>query len=289
MNPLNSKNHLDFTNPSPSSFDVWIEGAKKAPLPAPPENLNHQCLQAIHEYKAQQHTAGNFKTILNTPSIEANSIWSRFELILQSFFPRPVGLMLTVILLLVGIGIWFNGRQTSFSKPTLSPIQVSQSTPSTLPHILTKEQISDSLSTNENVPPQVSQTPQFINSQETLTHTTSKSPEKTILSHLSQNPHPPTTDTSHYTHPSPVTKKVQFRIHLPSAETVHLVGDFNQWDKDQLQLKKIEAGIWEISLDLSGGSYQYQFLINGKIWQADPNNTSLVEDGFGGINSSITL
>lgn len=82
---------------------------------------------------------------------------------------------------------------------------------------------------------------------------------------------------------------VEFRLNSPQARQVNLVGNFNKWDKQQHQMKQDEKGDWVLSLQLPQGSYEYQFLIDGHIWQFDPNNLQLVDDGFGGINSVLTI
>lgn len=48
-------------------------------------------------------------------------------------------------------------------------------------------------------------------------------------------------------------------------------------------------GTWTIDLRVPKGSYQYLFLVDGKEWRADPLNTHQVPDGFGGINSEVTI
>jgi len=86
-----------------------------------------------------------------------------------------------------------------------------------------------------------------------------------------------------------VSHEVHFVLRAPEARSVAVAGDFNGWHtgKDSLQLT--EDGQWEITMSLDAGAYQYQFVINGSLWQPDPDNPVLVADGFGGYNSCIEL
>ncbi|MCK9287685.1 MAG: isoamylase early set domain-containing protein [Sphaerochaetaceae bacterium] len=85
--------------------------------------------------------------------------------------------------------------------------------------------------------------------------------------------------------------EVILQIEAPEAETVVVVGDWNNWDPQAQHLAKInEQGMWHIKLQLERGKeYRYQFLINGTQWKADPNAYMQVDDGFGGQNSILEI
>ncbi len=51
---------------------------------------------------------------------------------------------------------------------------------------------------------------------------------------------------------------------------VVLTGDFNNWDKDKLRLKRT-GDVWILALTLSKGNYSYSFIVDGK-WVNDPHN-----------------
>jgi 1,4-alpha-glucan branching enzyme len=69
----------------------------------------------------------------------------------------------------------------------------------------------------------------------------------------------------------------------PSAQSVFLAGDFNQWDLSSHPLKPDKNVTWKISLDLYPGQYEYRFFVDGK-WQNDPNCRDLIENPFGTSN-----
>ena len=84
----------------------------------------------------------------------------------------------------------------------------------------------------------------------------------------------------------------EFRLDGPDAQSVGLVGEFNDWKGQAMTRDK--DGIWTITISLSPRTYGYKFLVNGSEWIIDPQTTlrkqvngienSAVEvlDGFGG-------
>jgi len=86
------------------------------------------------------------------------------------------------------------------------------------------------------------------------------------------------------------TVDVRFVLVAPDASSVHLAADFNQWSPDGYDLVKQTDGTWEITVSLhKGRAYAYNFIIDGERWIADPSSPSLLDDGFGGSSSSISL
>ncbi|MBD3347429.1 MAG: hypothetical protein GF401_20425 [Chitinivibrionales bacterium] len=85
------------------------------------------------------------------------------------------------------------------------------------------------------------------------------------------------------------SSKIVLTGKFPSAKSVSVAGDFNQWDIGNKPLRKGSNGNWIIELELPPGTYQYQFVVNGNQWHPDPSNPVLIPDGFGGYNSGIEL
>lgn len=89
----------------------------------------------------------------------------------------------------------------------------------------------------------------------------------------------------------PQGEQVRVTFRLPStiwAESVHLVGDFNDWSRTSHPLQRTRDGEWEISLVLNPGkSYQFRYLVNRSDWQNDWNADRYVSNSFGGENSVI--
>jgi 1,4-alpha-glucan branching enzyme len=83
---------------------------------------------------------------------------------------------------------------------------------------------------------------------------------------------------------------ISVRFQFPTtiwADSVHLVGDFNDWDRRSHPLSASEDG-WHISLDLERGrTYQYRYLLNGAQWCNDCNADGYVPNRLGGHNSVV--
>jgi len=74
------------------------------------------------------------------------------------------------------------------------------------------------------------------------------------------------------------------------AETVHLVGEFNNWNKTSHPLTwDRQEEVWKITLDLpKGREYQFRYLVNGAEWHNDWHADKYASNLFGGDNSVVT-
>lgn len=67
--------------------------------------------------------------------------------------------------------------------------------------------------------------------------------------------------------------KVTFRLPheaAPEAKSVHLVGEFNDWDKLATPMTQLKNGDFKVTLDLeTGRQYNFRYLIEGKVWEND--------------------
>lgn len=79
------------------------------------------------------------------------------------------------------------------------------------------------------------------------------------------------------------TKLVDFRYNAPSANRVYIAGTFNNWNPTSHPLKKDWTGMWKTSLKLSGGRYEYKYIVDGN-WQSDPLCHACVPNNFGSTN-----
>jgi len=86
------------------------------------------------------------------------------------------------------------------------------------------------------------------------------------------------------------TALVQFVIVAPTAESVSLVGDFNDWRASETPLRRVEDnGVWSVSVPLSAGRYRYAFLVDGATWLSDPSAPPALDDEFGRPGSVLTI
>lgn len=72
------------------------------------------------------------------------------------------------------------------------------------------------------------------------------------------------------------------------AETVFLVGDFNDWDEKKTPMKKQKDGSFSVTLDLEKGrEYQYRYLVNGAEWHNDWQADKYAPNPFSSENSVV--
>lgn len=82
---------------------------------------------------------------------------------------------------------------------------------------------------------------------------------------------------------------VQFVVVAPGAESVSLVGDFNDWDARLTPMRAGRDGrLWTVTIPLPSGRHRYAFLVNGARWLADPSAPRAPDD-FGTPSSVVTV
>ncbi len=95
-----------------------------------------------------------------------------------------------------------------------------------------------------------------------------------------------------YKEPLPDGKRVRVTFELPSAiwaERVTLVGDFNDWNPTQDEMRQTRSdGNWRITLELeTGREYQFRYLVNGRDWHNDWKADKYAPNEFGTDNSVL--
>jgi 1,4-alpha-glucan branching enzyme len=58
-------------------------------------------------------------------------------------------------------------------------------------------------------------------------------------------------------------RSMNFICNAPTAQTVALVGDFNQWNPHSHPFKQQPDGGWLITVELKHGHHRYAFLVDG--------------------------
>jgi hypothetical protein len=81
---------------------------------------------------------------------------------------------------------------------------------------------------------------------------------------------------------------IEIAFFAPSASSVAVVGDFNEWDPlaDRME-RRGDKGVWRVKMKLRPGAYEYGFLVDGRDWEKDPSAEESLADGFGGENSVL--
>lgn len=84
--------------------------------------------------------------------------------------------------------------------------------------------------------------------------------------------------------------KIVFSYHDDSAETVDLIGEFNNWEAGKNEFLKCKDGIWRALIPCQPYRFcKYKFLVNGKKWTEDPSHGFKENDGYGGFNSILNI
>ena len=84
------------------------------------------------------------------------------------------------------------------------------------------------------------------------------------------------------------TREVPFTVRAKGASEVVVTGDFTQWTRDGIRLRKGPNDEWRTVLELEPGEHQYRLVIDGN-WQDDPQATKRVPNPYGGHNSVLRV
>lgn len=94
---------------------------------------------------------------------------------------------------------------------------------------------------------------------------------------------------------------VVFRLRAPAAQTVQLAGSWmsnaglrgRDWSAGTrvglMARSPQDAAVWELTVPLTTGRYEYLFLVDGRFWELDPANPQRVEDVDGGWVSLVVV
>jgi hypothetical protein len=81
---------------------------------------------------------------------------------------------------------------------------------------------------------------------------------------------------------------VTFTLSYPEAESVSLIGSFNQWNPACHKMQQRgDINTWVLELRLPEGRHEYAFLVDGKMVVPDQSSPFYQSDGFGNRNSIL--
>jgi hypothetical protein len=87
----------------------------------------------------------------------------------------------------------------------------------------------------------------------------------------------------------PARVLVRLVVVQPGAQMVQAAGDFNGWNPTQTPLEPTANGAWTVTIPLEPGRYEYQFVVDGERWIADPFAVEQNDDGFGSSNAVLDV
>jgi hypothetical protein len=82
---------------------------------------------------------------------------------------------------------------------------------------------------------------------------------------------------------------IPFAIEAPSASSISVVGDFNDWNPSITPLERSRDGRWTVRLKLRPGRYRYSYLVDGTRWVADPAHPAPPDRDFDAPTSLVTV
>lgn len=87
--------------------------------------------------------------------------------------------------------------------------------------------------------------------------------------------------------------KVTFKLAKEVASTaqrVNLAGDFNNWNGENIPMKRIRGGEYAVTVLLpKGREYQFKYLIDGNSWVNENEADKLVPNEFQTENSVVII
>ncbi len=87
------------------------------------------------------------------------------------------------------------------------------------------------------------------------------------------------------------TCKVTFRMdrsRADGAETVRVVGEFNDWNPETPPMERLKNGDFKTTLELpTGRAYQFRYLLDGSRWENDDAADRYERNAYGEENSVV--
>lgn len=75
-----------------------------------------------------------------------------------------------------------------------------------------------------------------------------------------------------------------------AAKKVMVVGEFNDWNKKSIPMKKLKDGSFKTTIDLAPGKeYQFRYLIDNKQWENDWSADKYVPSDFTIEENSVVV
>ena len=85
--------------------------------------------------------------------------------------------------------------------------------------------------------------------------------------------------------------KVTFQLPAEvEADSVVIVGDFNNWQQDATPMEQLKDGRFKAIVELEKNSeYQFRYLLNGTQWINEDEADKFVPNPFAGENSVVAV
>ncbi len=78
-----------------------------------------------------------------------------------------------------------------------------------------------------------------------------------------------------------------FRVYLPEARAVELVGSFTDWRARSIRMLREPSGWWAAKVEMISGDHLFSYLVDGSVWLADYAASGVKANGYGGWVSQL--
>lgn len=72
-----------------------------------------------------------------------------------------------------------------------------------------------------------------------------------------------------------------FRIYLPHADYVELIGDFTGWQESPVAMRRDEDGWWSADVEVGPGEHRFSYMVDGMYWMPDYAADGVEHTDFG--------
>lgn len=83
--------------------------------------------------------------------------------------------------------------------------------------------------------------------------------------------------------------RCRFRVFLPHAARVELVGTFTEWREGKVAMTRVHPGWWEVEMEIPGGEHEFCYMVDGAIMLADYAAHGVMLDGYGSWRSRLVV
>ncbi len=81
----------------------------------------------------------------------------------------------------------------------------------------------------------------------------------------------------------------EFRVYLPQATAVDLVGAFTNWRASPIRMIREHTGWWFVRLELPPGDHDFSYLVDGSTWLPDYAASGVRRNSYGGWVSQVAV
>ncbi|MCC6321141.1 MAG: glycogen-binding domain-containing protein [Phycisphaerales bacterium] len=88
------------------------------------------------------------------------------------------------------------------------------------------------------------------------------------------------------------TDLLTFKIYLPHAGRVEVVGTFTDWEERPIAMnrgERDEAGWWFANVRVPAGEHEFSYLVDGQFWMPDYAATGVHRNQFGHWTSDLSV